>query len=131
MGELLVYSASAGSGKTHSIAGQYILMLFAKPGAWRNILAVTFTNKACDEMKSRIIDELNLIINKLPGNRIDEIATVTGLSNQMVVKRAKEIFTGMLHDYSFFRFQPLIAFFRKYYAISREKLAYSITTSLN
>ncbi len=31
MGELLVYSASAGSGKTHSIAGQYILMLFAKP----------------------------------------------------------------------------------------------------
>lgn len=113
MGELLVYSASAGSGKTHSIAGQYILMLFAKPGAWRNILAVTFTNKACDEMKSRIIDELNSIINNLPGNRTNEIATATGLSNQMVVNRAKEIFTGMLHDYSFFSVSTIDSFFQK------------------
>jgi ATP-dependent helicase/nuclease subunit A len=113
MSELLVYSASAGSGKTHSIAGQYILMLFAKPNAWRNILAVTFTNKACDEMKSRIIDELNAIINNLPNNRTAEICHATGLSSQMVVNRARSIFTGMLHDYSFFSVSTIDSFFQK------------------
>ncbi len=113
MGQLLVYSASAGSGKTHSIAGRYILMLFSKPKAYRNILAVTFTNKACDEMKSRIIDELAAIINENPGNRIAEITEHTKLSNDMVKIRAKQIFTEMLHDYSFFSVSTIDSFFQK------------------
>jgi len=49
MDNLKVYSASAGSGKTHSIANEYINLLFQNSSAWRSILAVTFTNKACDE----------------------------------------------------------------------------------
>ena len=55
--KLTVYRASAGSGKTHRLTGEYLRLLFAHPFAYRHILAVTFTNKATDEMKVRIIEE--------------------------------------------------------------------------
>ena len=55
---LTVYRASAGAGKTHKLTGEYLTLLFTGPGAFRRILAVTFTNKATDEMKTRIVDEL-------------------------------------------------------------------------
>ena len=53
---LTVYRASAGAGKTHKLTGEYLNLLFAGAGAYRRILAVTFTNKATDEMKSRIVE---------------------------------------------------------------------------
>ncbi|MDI9606243.1 MAG: UvrD-helicase domain-containing protein, partial [Bacteroidota bacterium] len=56
---LHVIKASAGSGKTHRLTGEYLHLLFAKPNNHRHILAVTFTNKATDEMKSRIVEELH------------------------------------------------------------------------
>ena len=55
---LTVYRASAGAGKTHRLTGEFLTLLFINPGAFRRILAVTFTNKATEEMKKRIIDEL-------------------------------------------------------------------------
>ncbi len=51
---LTVYKASAGSGKTFTLAVEYIKLLIQNPRAYRNILAVTFTNKAAREMKERI-----------------------------------------------------------------------------
>ena len=53
--ELLVYKASAGSGKTFTLAVEYIKHLIENPRAYRQILAVTFTNKATAEMKERIV----------------------------------------------------------------------------
>ena len=53
--ELLVYKASAGSGKTFTLAVEYIKLLILNPRAYRQILAVTFTNKATAEMKERIL----------------------------------------------------------------------------
>ena len=55
---LTIYRASAGAGKTHKLTGEYLMLLFSQPGAYRRILAVTFTNKATDEMKTRIVQEL-------------------------------------------------------------------------
>ena len=55
---LTVYKASAGSGKTFTLTIEYIKMLINNPMSYRNILAVTFTNKATDEMKSRILTKL-------------------------------------------------------------------------
>ena len=52
---LTVYKASAGSGKTFTLASQYIRLLVENPQQYRNILAVTFTNKATDEMKRRLL----------------------------------------------------------------------------
>lgn len=56
--ELLVYKASAGSGKTFTLAVEYIKHLILNPRAYRQILAVTFTNKATAEMKERILQQL-------------------------------------------------------------------------
>ena len=56
--ELLVYKASAGSGKTFTLAVEYIKHLIENPRAYRQILAVTFTNKATAEMKERIVQQL-------------------------------------------------------------------------
>ena len=58
---LTVYRASAGSGKTHLLTGTYMRMLFQENTTYENILAVTFTNKATDEMKQRIIEQLHLL----------------------------------------------------------------------
>ena len=58
-GTLTIYSASAGSGKTYKLTGIYLTSLFKSRYNYRKILAVTFTNKATAEMKSRILDNLH------------------------------------------------------------------------
>ena len=55
---LTVYRASAGSGKTFTLAVEYISLLVKDPNNYRQILAVTFTNKATQEMKMRILSQL-------------------------------------------------------------------------
>ena len=52
---LTVYRASAGSGKTFTLAVEYISLLVKDPENYQHILAVTFTNKATQEMKMRIL----------------------------------------------------------------------------
>ena len=60
---LKIYRASAGSGKTYQLTQDYIHLLFdpVNDATYRRILAVTFTNKATDEMKSRILKELHAL----------------------------------------------------------------------
>ena len=60
---LKIMKASAGSGKTYNLAKTYISLLLKNKDrhAYRHILAVTFTNKATDEMKSRILKELHTL----------------------------------------------------------------------
>jgi ATP-dependent exoDNAse (exonuclease V) beta subunit len=60
-GKLLKYSASAGSGKTHALTAFYLSRVLYDPGAYRKILAVTFTNSAAAEMKSRILRRLHTL----------------------------------------------------------------------
>ena len=62
---LKIYRASAGSGKTFTLALEYIKLLINNPGSYRNILAVTFTNKATAEMKERILSKLYGVANRL------------------------------------------------------------------
>lgn len=76
---LLVYKASAGSGKTFTLAIQFIIQLIQDPHAYRKILAVTFTNKATTEMKDRILSQLYGIATKDKGsdNYLQEIVRRT------------------------------------------------------
>ena len=61
-----ILSASAGSGKTYRLAYKFVHDTIKyyrdKPYLYRAILAVTFTNKATEEMKSRILKEINDLI---------------------------------------------------------------------
>ena len=113
MDNLKVYSASAGSGKTHSIANEYINLLFQNSSAWRSILAVTFTNKACDEMKSRIIEELHKIKIATNTEKIKTLAIQNDCTEKEVIDNTQKIFTGILHDYSFFSVLTIDSFFQK------------------
>jgi len=64
-----VYRSSAGSGKTRTLAKEYIKLALRWEGDYfRYILAVTFANKATQEMKERILHYLNDFANNRPNN---------------------------------------------------------------
>ena len=102
---LVVYKASAGSGKTFTLATEYIKLLVQNPQSYRTILAVTFTNKATEEMKMRIISQLYGISRQLPdsNNYLANIVSKTGLSEAQVCKRAGEALHLLLHSYDYCR----------------------------
>ena len=111
---LTVYKASAGSGKTFTLASQYIRLLVENPLQYRNILAVTFTNKATEEMKMRILSQLYGIWQKLPDS-IDyttHISQQLGYSPDVVSQRAGSALKNLLHHYSYFRVSTIDTFFQ-------------------
>lgn len=114
--ELLVYKASAGSGKTFTLAVEYIKHLIRNPRAYRQILAVTFTNKATTEMKERILQQLYGIWQNDPDsapycNRILEDLQGS-MSGEELKRRAGMALLYMLHDYSRFRVETIDSFFQ-------------------
>ena len=115
--ELLVYKASAGSGKTFTLAVEYIKHLILNPRAYRQILAVTFTNKATAEMKERILQQLYGIWVSDPAsepylNRIREDLQWKNLSEDDISLAAGTALQYMLHDYSRFRVETIDSFFQ-------------------
>lgn len=111
-----ICKASAGSGKTHRLTGEYIRFLFRRPAekeGYRHILAVTFTNKATDEMKQRILLELSRL-SKDPEQSpyLEQIVRQTGQPPQRIRERAREMFSAILHDYSSFRVSTIDKFFQ-------------------
>lgn len=114
MSELTVYKASAGSGKTFTLAVEYIKLLILNPRAYRHILAVTFTNKATAEMKERILEQLYGIYIADPDSDsyLNRIVEETGRSGEEVRKSAGTALGYMLHDYSRFRVETIDSFFQ-------------------
>src|SRR5438067_624493 len=58
MENFLIYKSSAGSGKTYTLVKQYLKLVLNNPGDFRHTLAITFTNKAADEMRQRVIERV-------------------------------------------------------------------------
>ena len=111
---LTVYKASAGSGKTFTLAVKYIKLLIENPYSYRNILAVTFTNKATEEMKMRILSQLYGIWKGLPDskNYADRILQETGLPIGTIQERAGTALRLLLHNYNYFRVETIDSFFQ-------------------
>ena len=132
---LTVYKASAGSGKTFTLAVEFIKLLVANPLSYRNILAVTFTNKATEEMKMRILSQLYGIWKSLPDSQsyIDKICQSTGLGKEMAAKNAGIALSNILHDYSRFRIETIDSFFQSVLRnLARElELTVNLRVSLN
>lgn len=110
---LTVYRASAGSGKTHKLTGEYLKLVFSSQGAFRHILAVTFTNKATEEMKSRIVDELYNLSSGKESDYLQLLADTYSLSPQAVRRKASDILKEILHDYSSFNISTIDKFFQQ------------------
>ncbi|MDH6306294.1 ATP-dependent helicase/nuclease subunit A [Parabacteroides sp. PF5-5] len=110
---LTVYRASAGAGKTHKLTGEYLKLLFNRDAAYRRILAVTFTNKATDEMKSRIIHELYHLASEKQSGYIDMLMEKYTLNEQQIRKKARTILITILHDYAAFNISTIDRFFQQ------------------
>ncbi len=110
---LHVYKASAGSGKTHRLTAEYLCLLFSSPFAYRHILAVTFTNKATDEMKRRIISQLAKLAKGEDSPYIGLLASEYGCNEEQLKKEARDILIRILHDYSAFSVSTIDKFFQQ------------------
>ncbi len=112
---LKILSASAGSGKTFNLVMTYLKLILSEEenaSAFGSIMAMTFTNKAASEMKSRIIEALDVLsntdfLNKTPENAkersyLNFIANEFQLSENLVQIRAKKVLKQILHQYENF-----------------------------
>ena len=114
-----IYDASAGSGKTYTLVKEYlkIILLSKKPDAYRNILAITFTNKAVHEMKSRVLDSLSEFSKDNPSEKalqlMQDIQTETGLSLVTITEKAKSIIKNLIHNYAAFDISTIDKFTHK------------------
>ena len=121
---LKILKASAGSGKTYHLAKEYIRLLVEKPSddAYKHVLAVTFTNKATEEMKSRILRELHTL-SKDPSKSkyTKDLLKECNISVRDLQERAQVQLSGILHDYSSFAVSTIDRFFQQTLrAFSRE-----------
>ena len=112
-GTLTIYNASAGSGKTYTLASVYLRHLFKSRYNYRRILAVTFTNKATAEMKSRIIENLSKLSSGQESDYLSDLVKSTGRTEEWIRSEAKEILNSILHDYSRFSVSTIDSFFQK------------------
>ena len=112
-----VLKASAGSGKTHNLTKTYISLLLKSMdrNKYRHILAVTFTNKATAQMKSRILKELDVLAHtpdKSPFLK-DFLVEFPGKDKVWFSTRATALLTDLLHDYGAFAVSTIDKFFQQ------------------
>ncbi|MBN2766073.1 MAG: UvrD-helicase domain-containing protein [Paludibacteraceae bacterium] len=112
---LNIYRASAGSGKTYRLTQDYIHLLFdpTRDHVHRRILAVTFTNKATDEMKTRILHELYALASHAESDYRNQLVKRFLLSAESVDEKALRILIQILHDYSAFQISTIDKFFQQ------------------
>jgi ATP-dependent helicase/nuclease subunit A len=109
-----IYRSSAGSGKTRTLAKEYLkLALRYRAGYFRHILAVTFANKATQEMKDRILKYLNDFSRGLENELAAELQEELQLDEATFRLYAEEVRSEILHHYSGFAISTIDAFFQK------------------
>jgi ATP-dependent exoDNAse (exonuclease V) beta subunit len=109
-----IFKASAGSGKTHTIAQQFLELTLSDetPESFKKLLAVTFTNKAAEEMKMRIITALTDVINK--GKQSSFLSPkFQDFDDKIIRQRAQKVRSEILHGYSFFSISTIDSFFQR------------------
>ncbi|MBT0812643.1 UvrD-helicase domain-containing protein [Litoribacter ruber] len=111
----IIYKSSAGSGKTYTLTKEYLKLALAQPYAFKSILAVTFTNKATQEMKERILEVLSRMKREI---RPKEDLDATLLAHFQITPlelqdRARQTLLAILHDYGSFSVSTIDSFFQK------------------
>lgn len=103
-----IYDASAGSGKTYALVKEYLKIILVAKGndAYRHILAITFTNKAVHEMKTRIVDSLSEFAKPETSQKalglMQHIAAETKLSLPDIKRKSQQIIKHIIHNYAAF-----------------------------
>ncbi|WP_294959343.1 UvrD-helicase domain-containing protein [uncultured Flavobacterium sp.] len=114
-----IYDASAGSGKTYTLVKEYLKIILSSPknDAYRNILAITFTNKAVHEMKSRIVGNLSEFAKDEPSPKavdlMEDLSRETGLSVIKIKTKSQQIIKHLIHNYAAFDISTIDKFTHK------------------
>uniref|UniRef100_UPI0026159D2D UvrD-helicase domain-containing protein n=1 Tax=uncultured Alistipes sp. TaxID=538949 RepID=UPI0026159D2D len=108
-----ILNASAGSGKTYRLAYEYVRDVIDDPARYRRILAVTFTNKATEEMKSRILERIHELASGAASPYLGQLCDDLGLAADTVRRRARNVRSNILHDYSHFTVLTIDKFFQR------------------
>ena len=114
-----IYNASAGSGKTFTLVKDYLVLLLnsSRDDAYKNILAITFTNKAVGEMKSRVILGLSSLAKEETPKSSESLLALlikeTGLSKPEIQERSRRILKNILHNYAAFDISTIDRFTHK------------------
>ena len=113
---LKVYTASAGSGKTHALTREFLRLMLSTddPRHFTTIQAVTFTKKATAEMKGRIVAELSTLVHRPQESLFtDELCKLLSISERKLQGRARATLHSLLLDYSNFRVRTIDSFFQE------------------
>jgi ATP-dependent exoDNAse (exonuclease V) beta subunit len=114
-----IYDASAGSGKTFNLVKEYLKIILSAPknDAYRSILAITFTNKAVHEMKSRIVGSLSEFIKDEPSAKAMQLMHVliaeTAFSAAEIKVKSQQIIKHIIHNYAAFDISTIDKFTHK------------------
>jgi len=109
----IIYRSSAGSGKTYTLALEYLKLALRQPNAYRTILAVTFTNKATQEMKGRVLQYLHEVAKADDSPLRTKLSQELALSEIELSLKAEQTLQYLLHGYSYFSVMTIDAFFQK------------------
>ena len=107
---LTVYKASAGSGKTYQLVVEYLKLLMQNPYNYKHILAVTFTNKATSEMKSRILEHLNILAKGDNSVYLETLKSELNLTDEIIRHKSRQVLKNILHDYNRFSISTIDSF---------------------
>lgn len=115
---LKILKASAGSGKTFSLTLHYLTLLLSNENSYREILAVTFTNKATAEMKERILSVLQGLATGDRKQQVEDFRQLllkrfTGWDTAQLQQKAYHVYRKILHDYSRFTVSTIDGFSQK------------------
>lgn len=109
----LIYRSSAGSGKTYTLAKSFLKLALQGKGKFRRILGVTFTNKATEEMKQRIIKFLSLLKEGEDQKLAADLCEDLNIDEVTLKKRSAQVLSEILHDYSRFSIVTIDSFFHQ------------------
>ncbi|WNB17573.1 UvrD-helicase domain-containing protein [Marivirga arenosa] len=107
-----VYKSSAGSGKTFTLTKEYLKLALRFPDHFKKILAVTFTNKATQEMKERIIQNLFEFTRSTDSVMAQQLKAYLNINDSQVKQKSKDLLSAILHNYSRFSVQTIDTFFQ-------------------
>lgn len=125
--ELIVYTASAGSGKTYTLTRDFIAFALSHDERYfRHVLAITFTRKATKEMKDRIVTELQKLSSGASSKSyLKELETITHLDSQTLQYRAQRTLVALLTDYTALRVRTIDSFFEEIIRSFASEIGYS------
>lgn len=114
-----IYNASAGSGKTYTLTKEYLKILLKSKSddAYKKILAITFTNKAVEEMKNRVVNSLFEFSKETTSEKsmslLKDLSIETGISMATIKDKSKAIIKDIIHNYSAFGISTIDKFTHK------------------